>query len=68
MRCSRLERSRFGANEGVKVLYILYNGALDSLGQSQVLPYLREIRFLLLPARQLRRLHDRLGLRPREGW
>src|SRR5260370_34914308 len=29
--------------EGKGVLYISYNGMLDSLGQSQVLPYLREL-------------------------
>ena len=28
----------------MRTLYISYNGALDSLGQSQVLPYLRELR------------------------
>lgn len=41
------------ALEGRRVLYISYNGMLDPLGQSQVLPYLRElaargIRFTLL--------------------
>jgi glycosyltransferase involved in cell wall biosynthesis len=39
--------------EGRRVLYISYNGMLDPLGQSQVLPYLRElsrlgVRFTLL--------------------
>lgn len=29
--------------EGRRVLYISYNGMLDALGQSQVLPYLREL-------------------------
>lgn len=29
--------------EGKRVLYISYNGMLDPLGQSQVLPYLREL-------------------------
>src|SRR5712692_7296807 len=38
---------------GKRVLYISYNGMLDPLGQSQVLPYLRElsklgVRFTLL--------------------
>jgi glycosyltransferase involved in cell wall biosynthesis len=41
------------ALEGRRVLYISYNGMLDPLGQSQVLPYLRElskkgVRFTLL--------------------
>lgn len=31
------------ALEGRRVLYISYNGMLDGLGQSQVLPYLREL-------------------------
>lgn len=31
------------ALEGRRVLYISYNGMLDPLGQSQVLPYLREL-------------------------
>jgi glycosyltransferase involved in cell wall biosynthesis len=31
------------ALEGRRVLYISYNGMLDALGQSQVLPYLREL-------------------------
>ncbi|MEP6706402.1 MAG: glycosyltransferase family 4 protein [Pyrinomonadaceae bacterium] len=39
--------------EGKRVLYISYNGMLDPLGQSQVIPYLRElsgrgVRFTLL--------------------
>jgi len=39
--------------EGRRILYISYNGMLDALGQSQVLPYLRElarqgVRFTLL--------------------
>jgi len=29
---------------GLRVLFVSYNGAMDSLGQSQILPYLREIR------------------------
>src|SRR5690242_9441765 len=29
--------------EGRRVLFISYNGMLDPLGQSQVLPYLREL-------------------------
>ena len=41
------------ALEGRRVLFISYNGMLDPLGQSQVLPYLRElarrgVRFMLL--------------------
>jgi len=41
------------ALEGRRVLFISYNGMLDPLGQSQVLPYLRElakrgVRFTLL--------------------
>jgi glycosyltransferase involved in cell wall biosynthesis len=28
----------------MRVLFVSYNGAMDSLGQSQILPYLREIR------------------------
>jgi glycosyltransferase involved in cell wall biosynthesis len=41
------------ALEGKRVLYISYNGMLDALGQSQVIPYLRElskrgVRFTLL--------------------
>ena len=31
------------ALEGRRVLFISYNGMLDPLGQSQVLPYLREL-------------------------
>lgn len=31
------------ALEGRRVLYISYNGMLDPLGQSQVIPYLREL-------------------------
>ena len=31
------------ALEGRRVLYISYNGMLDPLGQSQVLPYLRAL-------------------------
>ena len=27
----------------MRILYISYNGALEPLGQSQVLPYLREL-------------------------
>ena len=39
--------------EGRRVLFISYNGMLDPLGQSQVIPYLRElaragVRFTLL--------------------
>jgi hypothetical protein len=39
--------------KGKRVLYISYNGMLDPLGQSQVIPYLRElstlgVRFTLL--------------------
>lgn len=30
--------------ETVRALFVTYNGALDSLGQSQVLPYLQELR------------------------
>ena len=42
-----------GALEGRRVLFISYNGMLDPLGQSQVIPYLRElarrgVRFTLL--------------------
>jgi glycosyltransferase involved in cell wall biosynthesis len=42
-----------GALEGRRVLFISYNGMLDPLGQSQVIPYLRELskrglRFTLL--------------------
>src|SRR5438309_5537682 len=42
---------------GKQVLYISYNGMLDPLGQSQVLPYLRElagrgVRFTLLSFEQ----------------
>ncbi|HWN10353.1 MAG TPA: glycosyltransferase family 4 protein [Pyrinomonadaceae bacterium] len=45
--------SKPSALEGRRVLYISYNGMLDPLGQSQVLPYLRElasqgVRFTLL--------------------
>ena len=29
--------------EGRRVLFISYNGMLDPLGQSQVIPYLREL-------------------------
>ncbi len=29
--------------EGERVLYVSYNGMLDPLGQSQVIPYLREL-------------------------
>src|SRR5688572_7801975 len=41
------------ALEGRRVLFISYNGMLDPLGQSQVIPYLRElakrgVRFTLL--------------------
>jgi len=41
------------ALEGRQVLYISYNGMLEALGQSQVIPYLRElsrrgVRFTLL--------------------
>src|SRR3569832_236165 len=41
------------ALEGRRVLFVSYNGMLDPLGQSQVLPYLRElakrgVRFTLL--------------------
>src|SRR5215203_4968411 len=41
------------ALEGRRVLFISYNGMLDALGQSQVIPYLRElakrgVRFTLL--------------------
>jgi len=41
------------ALKGRSVLYISYNGMLDPLGQSQVIPYLRElskagVRFTLL--------------------
>ena len=28
---------------GARVLYISYNGMLDSLGQTQVIPYVREL-------------------------
>ncbi len=28
---------------GKRVLYISYNGMLDALGQSQVIPYLKEL-------------------------
>ena len=35
--------SKPSALEGRRVLYISYNGMLDPLGQSQVLPYLREL-------------------------
>ena len=28
----------------MRALFVSYNGALDSLGQSQALPYLKEIR------------------------
>ncbi len=31
------------ALEGKRVLYISYNGMLDPLGQSQVIPYLRDL-------------------------
>ena len=39
--------------DGRRVLFISYNGMLDPLGQSQVIPYLRElakrgVRFTLL--------------------
>lgn len=42
-----------GALEGRRVLFVSYNGMLDPLGQSQVIPYLRElakrgVRFTLL--------------------
>ena len=42
-----------GSLEGRRVLFISYNGMLDPLGQSQVIPYLRElskrgVRFTLL--------------------
>ena len=41
------------ALEGRRVLFVSYNGMLDPLGQSQVIPYLRElsaegVRFTLL--------------------
>lgn len=35
--------SNDSALEGRRVLYVSYNGMLDPLGQSQVLPYLREL-------------------------
>lgn len=49
------------ALEGRRVLYISYNGMLDPLGQSQVLPYLRElakrgVRFTLLSFERARAL------------
>ena len=42
-----------GQLEGRRVLFVSYNGMLDPLGQTQVLPYLRElakrgVRFTLL--------------------
>src|SRR5712664_5000809 len=42
-----------GSLEGRRALFISYNGMLDPLGQSQVIPYLRElskrgVRFTLL--------------------
>ncbi|MDQ1639492.1 MAG: hypothetical protein QOF62_2831 [Pyrinomonadaceae bacterium] len=65
------------ALEGKRVLFISYNGMLDSLGQTQVLPYLRElgrrgVRFTLLSferpgafelagVEQCRVLHKQLG-------
>jgi glycosyltransferase involved in cell wall biosynthesis len=47
------------ALEGRRVLFISYNGMLDPLGQSQVLPYLRElakrgVRFTLLSFERLK--------------
>src|SRR5829696_5800008 len=49
----RLRWRRAMALEGRRVLFISYNGMLDPLGQSQVIPYLRElarrgVRFTLL--------------------
>ena len=35
--------SRARALEGRRVLFVSYNGMLDPLGQSQVLPYLRAL-------------------------
>src|SRR5215212_2571579 len=49
----RLAMEIKGELEGRRVLFISYNGMLDPLGQSQVIPYLRElakrgVRFTLL--------------------
>ena len=48
--------------EGRRVLFISYNGMLDPLGQSQVIPYLRElakrgVRFTLLSFERAESFH-----------